>query len=90
MGHIKLLHFLLDKTRNNEFEKQVIYHELISINYYSSLVKTTYHHFNYVYEIFDALISSSFLTNLQKRRLLFIKKRIEIKERIIKFLKLIT
>jgi len=90
MGHFKLLHFLLDKARNNEFEKQIIYHELISINYYSSLFQTTYHHFNYVYEIFDSLIRTSYLSNFQKRRLLFIKKRIMIKEKIIKFYKLIT
>jgi len=90
MGHIKLLHFLLDKTRNNEFEKKVVYHELISINHYSNLFKTTYHHFYYVYNIFDALIRSSYLSDFQKRRLLFIKKRIMIKEKIIKLIKFIN
>ena len=90
MGHIKLLHFLLDKSRNNEFENQVVYQELISINHYSNIVKTTYHHFNYVYEIFDSLIRSPYLSDLQKRRLLNIKKRVMIKEKIIKFYKLIT
>jgi len=81
MGHIKLLHFLLDKTRNNEFEKQIVYHELISINHYLNLVNTTCHDYDYVYEVFDSLIQSSYISNIQKKRLFDFKARIEQKEK---------
>ena len=81
MGHVKLLHFLLDRTRNNEFERQIVYHELISIHHYSNITKFTYHHCNYVYEIFDTLIQSPHLYNDQKQRLIDIKNHIENKEK---------
>ena len=84
MGHIKLLHFLLDRTRNNEFERQIVYHEFISIYHYSNITKFTYHHCNYVYEIFDTLIQSPHLYNDQKQRLIDIKTKIENKEKGIK------
>lgn len=84
MGHIKLLNFLLEKNKKNEFGEQLIYHELISIDHYLSLVKHTNHHFNYVYEVFNALIESSYLSDLQKQRLIQIKTRIENKERSLK------
>ena len=81
LGHMKLLHFLLDITNNNEFGRQMVYHELISIHHYLSLVYFTNHCFKYVYEVFDALIQSPFLSNRQKQRLIDIKTRIENKEK---------
>ena len=81
MGHIKLLHFLLDRTKNNEFDRQIVYHELISIHHYLSLVVSTFHHYDYVYEVFDALIQSPYLTNKQKERLVDIKSKIENKQK---------
>ena len=33
IGQLKLLEFLIEKTRNNELERQMLYHEIISINY---------------------------------------------------------
>ena len=80
MGHIKLLHFLLDRTRNNEFERQIVYHELISIYHYSGLAAFT-HHYNYVYEVFDALIQSPYLSSNQKQRLIDIKTQVENKQK---------
>ena len=38
IGQLKLLEFLHEKTRNNQLERQMLYHEIISMNYYSKLV----------------------------------------------------
>ena len=38
MNEIKFLKFLLEKTKNNLIERQVIYHEIISINHYKKIV----------------------------------------------------
>ena len=84
MGHMKLLHFLFDKMNNNEFERQMIYHEIVSIHHYLSLVYFTNHHYDYVYEIFDPMIKSPYLSNRQKQRLIDIRTRIEKKQKGIK------
>ena len=80
MGHMKLLHFLFEKFGKNEFEKQMIYHEIISIHHYLSLVYWTNHHYDYVYEILDPMINCPYLSNRQKQRLLDIRTRIENKQ----------
>ncbi len=80
MGHMKLLHFLFEKFGKNEFEKQMIYHEIISIHHYLSLVYWTNHHYDYVYEILDPMINCPYLSNRQKQRLLDIRIRIENKQ----------
>ena len=84
MVRVKLLHFLLDRTRNNEFERQMVYHELMSIHHYLSLVAFTYHHYNYVYEVFDPLIKSPYLSDKQKQRLIDIKTKKKKKKKGIK------
>ena len=84
MGHMKLLHFLYDRMNNNEFERQMIYHEIVSIHHYLSLVYFTTHNFNYVYEIFDPMIKCPYLSNRQKQRLIDIRTRIEKKQKKIK------
>ena len=76
MGHIKLLQFLLEKTENNELERQLVYHELISIDHYLSLVYFTYHNYEIVYEVIDPLIQSPFLKEKQKERLTIIKNKL--------------
>ena len=80
MGHMKLLHYLMDKFGKTEFGKQLIYHELISIHHYLSLVVFTNHHYKYVYEVLDNLIDSPYLSNRQRTRIMDIKKRIEKKQ----------
>ena len=82
-GHMNLLHFLLDMTKNNEFDRQLVYHELISIHHYLSLFVFT-NRFSYTYEVLDALINSSYLSDRQKQRLIGIKTKIENKQKGIK------
>lgn len=76
MGHIKLLHFLIEKTANNELERQLVYHELFSIDHYLSIIYFTYHNYEMVYEVIDPLIQSPFLKDNQKERLTNLKKKL--------------
>ena len=57
MDIVKFLSFLIEKTRNNKIERQMIYQEIISINYYtnlykyiiSSIIKIFNHHYEMIY-----------------------------------------
>lgn len=79
IDHIKFLQFLIDKLEDNEFEKQIIYHELKAINKYeySNFKKTITHHFDLAYKIFDELINSNYLTIKQKEKVLKIKEEVK-------------
>ena len=80
MDPIKFLHFLLEKARNNKIERQLIYHELISIDYAWNFYKNINHHFKMVYDILDKMIKNRFLLKDQKQKLVLIKKNLEEKE----------
>ena len=80
MGHIKLMHFLYEKTNNNVFDKQMVYHEIISIHHYLNLVYYTHHHYELVYDILNKMINCNFLSETQKQRLISIKIKIEEKQ----------
>ena len=77
---MNLVHFLLDMTNNNEFGRQLVYHELISIHHYLSLVVFTTR-FSYTYEVLDILINSPYLSDRQKQRLIDIKTKLENKQK---------
>ena len=80
MDPIKYLQFLVEKTRNNKIERQLIYHEIISINYAWNYYKYINHHFKMVYDILDKMIINRFLLKDQKQRLILIKKCLQEKE----------
>jgi len=73
MDEVKLLQFLIEKTKNNKIERQLIFHEIMSINYYSSFYKYINHDFQIVYNIFDKMIKSRFLSKNEKRILKLLK-----------------
>lgn len=73
MSHIKFLQYLMEKTADNEIERQMIYHEIISIDYYQNLFRSTNHHYEMVYGILDAMLHSSFINTSQKERLMRLK-----------------
>ena len=81
MGHIKLLHFLIERMGDDEFSRKMIYHEIISIHHYLNLVYFTNHHYKYVYEVLDTMIECPYLSDKQKKRLSGIKAKIEKKQR---------
>ena len=76
MGHVKLLQFLVEKTANNQIERQMIYHEIFSIDHYLSFLYIIYHNYEMVYEVLDPMIESPFLTESQKVRLKKLKEKL--------------
>ena len=84
MDEIKFLNFLLEKTENNLLERQVIYHEMISINYYQNFEKSINNHFDLVYNIFDKMIESKFLSRRQILVINHFKKKLKEKSEIYK------
>ena len=84
MDEIKFLNFLLEKTENNLLERQVIYHEIISINYYQNFEKSINNHFDLVYNIFDKMIESKFLSRRQILVIKHFKKKLKEKSEIYK------
>ena len=81
MDQVKLLQFLIEKTKNNKIEKQLIYHEIISINYYTNFYRFINHDFKMVYDILDKIVKSRFLTKNQKRIIILIKYILKEKEK---------
>ena len=81
MDHVKLLQFLIEKTKNNKIERQMIFHEMIYINHLISFYKYINHDFKMVYNILDTMIKSRFLSINQKKKCLFIKNRLMEKEK---------
>ena len=83
LGHINLLNFLLDITKNNKFDRQLVYHELISIHHYSSLVEFTNDYIS-TFKVLDILIKSHYLCDRQKQTLITIKTKLKNKQKGIK------
>ena len=75
LDHLKYMQYLVDKLKDNEFEKQVLYNEIRVINEYaySNFKKTITSHFNWAYSIFDGLINSTYIKPHQKEFLQKIK-----------------
>ena len=81
MDPIKFLQFLFEKTRNIKIERQLIYYEIISINYHWNFYKKINHHFEMIYNLLDKMIKCRFLLEKQKKKLIFLKKTLEEKEK---------
>ena len=81
IGQLKLLEFLHEKTRNNQLERQMLYHEIISMNYYSKLVRVINCQFEVIYNIYDTLIKSQFISEKQKQRIILLKAQLKLKEK---------
>jgi glycosyltransferase involved in cell wall biosynthesis len=73
MGQFKLLQFLIEKTRNNKIERQMIFHEMIHINYLDSFYKYINTDYKRICDILDIIIKSRFLSRNQKKKILLIK-----------------
>lgn len=83
MDHVKFLNYLMEKLEDNEFEKQILYHELKSINNwtYTNFKKTIKQHFNLIYNVLDDLLKSKYITDNQKKHLSQIKDEIKENEK---------
>ena len=77
IGQLKLLEFLAEKTRNNKLERQMLYHEIISMNYYKKLVRVINSEFDVMFKIYDLLINNKFISKNQKERIKFLKSQLK-------------
>ena len=83
MGAIKFLEFLFDKTNNNRIDKLMIFHEIMSINYFLNLYKYINSNFGFIFFLFDNIIESRFLSYKQKKKIIQLKIQLQKKEKII-------
>ena len=81
MDLFKYLQFLIEKTKDNEIERQLIYNEIILSDKLWSFYKNVNHHFIMVYNILDEMIKNRFLLNSQKKRLILMKNSLLEKEK---------
>jgi hypothetical protein len=81
VGQVKLLQFLLEKTKNNRIERQLIFYEIMSINYYTSFYQIINHDYIIIYNILEKMIKSRFLSLNQKKILLSLKNILKEKEK---------
>jgi len=79
---IKYLNFLLIKTRETRFEKQLLYHEIKSIDFYWNITLKINNHFQLIYNILDKTMKSRFLSTIQKNKIKLIKHRLLNKEKL--------
>ena len=84
---LKFVHFLTDKLKDNELEKQIIYHEFISSNYYSKYLKHIGNNFEMIYSILNKLYKSRYITESEKRKIIKIKTEFKAKEEELKIKK---
>ena len=70
------MQFLLEKTANNKLERQMIYYEIMSIDYYRKFINAINENYQSVYEILDPMIKSPFLTNSQREDLIILRNNL--------------
>ena len=85
LDSIKYLNFLLDISKGGKKEKDLLYKELISLNYYKKLEKLINSNFSYVYSILDRIYESNFESKKRQKRIHKIKDKLLQKEYIIKY-----
>ena len=80
---LKFLNFLMKKLKDNEIEKQTIYHEMISINSYgfSNFLKHAYYDYKMLYSVLDQLYKSKYITENEKKKINKIKTEVKNKEK---------
>ena len=82
MDKIKFLNFLIEKTKNNKLERQLIFYEIMSINYYTSFYKSIkINCYKTLYNILDKMIKCRFLSIKQKKIMKSLKNTLEEKEK---------
>ena len=84
LDSIKYLNFLLDISKNREIENNLIYKELIAINYYKKLDKLINNDFSYVYSILDRISRQNWISKRKKNIIATIKNKLMKKEKSVK------
>jgi uncharacterized protein YqgQ len=73
----------MEKLKDNEIEKQTIYHEMISINSYgfSNFLKHINYDYKMLYNVLDKLYKSKYISETEKRKIIKIKTEAKNKEK---------
>lgn len=79
---IKFLEFLFEKSKNKRKDIQMIYYEIISLNYFYCFNIYINNNFEMIYNIFEKIIKTRFLSKKQKKYI--IKLKLEMKSKQIK------
>lgn len=53
LDYVKLLQFILEQSKNNKLERQMLYHEIISLYYYTGFLRLNEYNIKALYKIFD-------------------------------------
>ena len=64
---VKFLEFLFEKSKNKRLDIQMIYYEIISLNYFYSFNIYIKNHFEMIYILFEKFIKTKFLSKKQKK-----------------------
>lgn len=79
---IKYLNFFLDKLNSSRIIGELIYSELLTIDYHFDLCKRIKNRFDYVYKVLEMIINRfSFFTKEQTYRIISLKNRLIQKEK---------
>ena len=81
LDQAKYLNFLLEHTKDNYIEGQLIYYEIKSMSYWEGFYQTIENHFDMIYKIFDKILKIRFLTRKQIAKIIYIYKRLLRKEK---------
>jgi len=76
----KYLNFLIEHTKDNYIERQLIYYEIKSMSYWEGFAKTIENHFYLLYEVFDKILKMRFLKRKQIKKIMFIINKLKEKE----------
>ena len=77
----KYLNFLLEHTKENYLERQLIYFEIKSMNYWEGFYQTIENHFDMIYKVFDKILKIKFLKKKQIKKIIYIYKQLLRKEK---------
>jgi len=77
----KYLNFLLEHTKENYLERQLIYFEIKSMSYWEGFYQTIENHFDMIYKVFDKILKIKFLKKKQIKKIIYIYKQLLRKEK---------
>ena len=66
---VKFLEFLFEKSKNKRIDIQMIYYEIISLNFFYNFNIYIKNHFEKIYFFFEKIVRNRFLSKKQKKNI---------------------
>ena len=66
---VKFLEFLFEKSKNKRIDIQMIYYEIISLNFFYDFNIYIKNHFEMIYIFFEKMVKNRFLSKKQKKNI---------------------